>query len=264
MILDYLETHVVDHCNLRCSGCGHFSPLANASFAEPAKVQQDFERLAQLFDDISTIRLLGGEPLLHPGVITLFECVRSAFPRSRISIVTNGVLLARQPAQFWERCHANDILIQVTRYPIRQSLQKSEEMAHRFEVELETSDVVSVFHRFLNIQNNSDPQVSFRQCRSVFKCPFLKDGHIFLCPLPGNIHIFNSHFHTQTTTTSDDSISIFGDITGSDILDFLDRPSPFCRSCLSDWPAFDWSSGKLAMEEWTGSLNQIDVRSVKK
>ena len=34
-----LEIHVVDHCNLNCAGCNHFTPLAKPFFIEV----KDFE-----------------------------------------------------------------------------------------------------------------------------------------------------------------------------------------------------------------------------
>lgn len=30
--MNYIETHIVDHCNLKCRGCSHFSGLAEPSF----------------------------------------------------------------------------------------------------------------------------------------------------------------------------------------------------------------------------------------
>ena len=28
-MIEYLEHHIVDHCNLKCAGCSHFSCLAD-------------------------------------------------------------------------------------------------------------------------------------------------------------------------------------------------------------------------------------------
>lgn len=28
-MIGYIETHIVDHCNLKCRGCSHFSGLAD-------------------------------------------------------------------------------------------------------------------------------------------------------------------------------------------------------------------------------------------
>ena len=27
-MINYLEHHIVDHCNLKCAGCSHFSSIA--------------------------------------------------------------------------------------------------------------------------------------------------------------------------------------------------------------------------------------------
>jgi molybdenum cofactor biosynthesis enzyme MoaA len=64
--LRYVEYHLVEHCNLDCTGCGHFSPFAQEQFADPRSFEKDPAQLARLFGNIGKIRLMGGEPLLHP------------------------------------------------------------------------------------------------------------------------------------------------------------------------------------------------------
>ena len=65
--MNYLEHHIVDHCNLNCGGCSHFSPLADPWFEDFDTFKKDF---LQLYDithgNVGVIRLMGGEPLLHP------------------------------------------------------------------------------------------------------------------------------------------------------------------------------------------------------
>ena len=33
-MIDYIETHLVDHCNLKCKGCSHFSGIAPPFFKD--------------------------------------------------------------------------------------------------------------------------------------------------------------------------------------------------------------------------------------
>jgi molybdenum cofactor biosynthesis enzyme MoaA len=66
--LKYLELHLTDHCNLNCKGCGHYSPIAQENFASFVEFKKDMLRLGHLFRNIQIIRLMGGEPLLHPDV----------------------------------------------------------------------------------------------------------------------------------------------------------------------------------------------------
>lgn len=74
------EVHLADHCNLNCQMCDHFSPLANENFLSPDHYASDVERLSELFDhDANYIRLLGGEPLLHPQVVRFLKFQGSIF-----------------------------------------------------------------------------------------------------------------------------------------------------------------------------------------
>ena len=65
--MNYIEHHIVDHCNLNCAGCSHFSPLARPWIEDFETFKLDFKQLYNITKgDIHTIRLMGGEPLLHP------------------------------------------------------------------------------------------------------------------------------------------------------------------------------------------------------
>lgn len=253
MILDYLETHLVDHCNLNCRGCGHFSSISEKHFTSFSTFSRDFNRLKEIFDNISVIRLMGGEPLLHPDVPMFAACARTSFPKAGIWLVTNGILLPKQPEIFWETCFTNDIAVQITQYPIGLDLEGITKKAASFSVQLVISPAVSSFMQFMNPAGDSDPAVSFRNCQARFKCPFLRDGRISLCVLPATMHIFNQRYQTSIPVAEADSIDIFGHVQASDILDFLSRPSPLCRWCLADWPTFQWSVATKNIGDWTGS-----------
>src|SRR4030067_480702 len=80
-VLSYLEVQLVDHCNMNCSGCSHFSPLADKFFADIEQYDRDMKQLRQLVANIMTFRLLGGEPLLHPHVSMFLDSTRTWFPK---------------------------------------------------------------------------------------------------------------------------------------------------------------------------------------
>lgn len=216
MNLDYLETHLTDHCNLNCSGCGHFSPLSQPIFSKFDRFKIDLNRLKDLFENIATIRLMGGEPLLHPSILDFIEFTRSVFPKARITIVTNGILLLKQPNQFWEKCSQYRIVIQITKYPIFLDHDLIEKKRSKFNVKIETSATIEYFYRGLNISGDSDPNVAFQYCQSQFKCPFLKNGKIYICAFPALVHIFNHYFSKNICVTESDFIDIHQSIQGQD------------------------------------------------
>ena len=54
------QTHIVEHCNLKCRGCYHFSALAKEEYLSLEEYAEDIERLGDLFNrNIEEIILLG-------------------------------------------------------------------------------------------------------------------------------------------------------------------------------------------------------------
>ena len=94
-MIEYLEHHLVDHCNCNCAGCSHFSPLADPWFENLEDFKRDFKKLSEM-TEVQLIRLMGGEPLLHPQVGDFLKITRELFPKSQIQLVTNGLLLKKR------------------------------------------------------------------------------------------------------------------------------------------------------------------------
>ena len=89
--------HTNNHCNLNCAGCNHFAPLTKPHFIDIEQFQALLDRLRFLCGtrvQIRIIRLMGGEPLLHPQISDLVQMTRDAFQKTAIEIRTNGILLA--------------------------------------------------------------------------------------------------------------------------------------------------------------------------
>ena len=105
------ETHIVEHCDLNCRMCTHFSPLAVPRFAELSTFSRDLRRLRELFgDDVAYIMLLGGEPLLHPELPDFLCTARTFFPNTDVILYTNGLKLPQMNPVFWESCEATAFL----------------------------------------------------------------------------------------------------------------------------------------------------------
>ena len=78
--LQYIEVHLVDHCNLICDNCTYYSPYTPNKFADFSQFQKDFTRLSEICMYIRQIKILGGEPLLNPDIAQFLHCARSLFP----------------------------------------------------------------------------------------------------------------------------------------------------------------------------------------
>jgi organic radical activating enzyme len=247
--LRYVELHLTDHCNLNCKGCGHFSPIADKWYADPNEHAHDMYQLRKLFSTVDVIRLLGGEPLLHPKIEAFLLSTRSCFPKADIRIVTNGILLHEMPDSFWKTLRSCSIVLDITVYP---PLKKKEssfiQLANSKGVRVCTHEV-TLFHAFYNKKGDSKLS-TLQKCRTL--CAMLREGKIYICGVPALVHYFNKRFGTQIPGTGFADIYSSG-LTGWDVKKLLSKASTVCHYCTLGWenlPVFPWSTSNRTVAEW--------------
>jgi len=248
---------LAEHCNLRCVGCDHFAPIAEETFMDPGAFERDMRRLAYLAGDtVGTIKLMGGEPLLHPDKETFFAIAREQFPRSRIEVVTNGILLAAQNDGFWAACRERRITIVPTKYPLNIDWDaiieraRAESVGFNFysDTELKTS-----YHIPFDITGTRDSAEMFINCFHANNCRELLNGRLYTCTVrPHAVH-FNKAFGTDMLLSDDDSIDIHAARDMREVLEFLAKPIPFCRYCnvLGRTFGHPWGRSNKEQSEWT-------------
>jgi hypothetical protein len=198
--LDYVCLHLVEHCNLNCKYCDHFSPLAQEGFLDIKSFTHDMRRLSVLSNGlVGRIGLMGGEPLLHPELPSFLPVVRECFPQTLIQIVTNGILLLKQSDTFWQTCAHYKIEIVFTKYPISLAFDKIEHLAKENSVSFryysgDKNVQKTSYFVPLNLQGNSSPRINFLKCFHANNCIFLKCGKLFPCPIAPNANHFNEYF----------------------------------------------------------------------
>ena len=111
-----IEYHVVDHCNLNCAACEHFSNIAPEGYRDIDEFDKEIAAISAKVK-LDEFRIMGGEPLLHPKIESFFETARKHFPKTRITLCTNCVLLKKMNMVFWNSMRKNNIGISVTVYP---------------------------------------------------------------------------------------------------------------------------------------------------
>ena len=248
-VLRYVEVHLADHCNLNCKGCGHFCPIASERFVDLEQFSADLYRLSQLFRKIETIRLMGGEPLLHPGVTEALVVSRKFLPCTDIRLVTNGILLPKMGERFWRACKDNGVTIDLTKYPVSLDVAKIQRLAAERGVRIDVYEC-NQFIAAHNLKGDSNPRAAMNKCRAILYCPFLQEGMLYPCGLPALVHYFNKRFNTAIP--ADGAINIHdGRMTGRRILSLLDRPVPACRYCTAgEYVTFDWAVSRREISEW--------------
>jgi organic radical activating enzyme len=176
-----VEYNVTEHCNLACYGCDHASPLLPERFARLDDFVRDLEALATVLR-MGELRIVGGEPLLHPDLPAFLREGRRIGVADRIVLYTNGVLLHTAPEALWSSIDE----LYVSAYPGVRRRLGDEECARRCAehgVKL-TLDRVEVFSRSLlnhPIAERRLLQAVFDNCRVAAECPSVHDGRFYRC-----------------------------------------------------------------------------------
>lgn len=252
------ETHIVEHCNLNCQMCTHFSPLAQTEFADINLFEKDLQRLYELFvNDVSYIMLLGGEPLLHPLLTQFLKIARKVFLYTDIILYTNGLLIPKMNKAFFETCKENKITIILTRYPIQMDYNVVNDLLEKYGVVYKYCNTPGrekkSTHYPLDVRGSQNPENSFLHCDMANRCVFLKDGKLYTCAMLPNVHHFNKYFNLNLEVTPKDYIDIYEASNKTEILEFLASPPPFCRYCDVSHRTIlhEWKRSRHSLEEWT-------------
>ena len=259
--LFHLDVHITDHCNLNCRGCEHYSSISEPAFADLAATTREFERLAELFDTIEQIYLLGGEPLLHPEVEEFVRAARRSFPRTRLSLMTNGVLVSRMPASFWKTLHDTDTTLLCDSYPINIPVDKINSLGEEYGVAVEWMKAATEFFKIpLDVTGSCDPADSFDRCRGLSNCAIVRDGRLYPCAHIAYVDILQKRSGVEGIEPGEhDSISIWDGADGDEIIDFLMKPVPWCSHCDFDsFEEYPWSRGNGDPDEWFKTPGKVD------
>lgn len=251
------EVHVVDHCNLNCQMCDHFSPLAQPFFLKEENFENDMKRMAELFNgEAEYVRLLGGEPLLHPNIEGFFEIARRYFKNADIYLYTNGLLLPKVSEHFWKEIKKNSIKIWLTKYPIEFDYEKVEKKLKEEKIDFyyENPNWVKTSWKLpMNLLEKQNYRRNYMICTIGNMWPLLKNGILYPCPLPPNIEHFNKYFKKEIELSPMDGIDIYRAKDANEILDFLCRPIPFCGNCnvKERTRNYKWKTSKRSLDEWS-------------
>jgi MoaA/NifB/PqqE/SkfB family radical SAM enzyme len=232
-----LEVNVVDHCNLRCANCDHFSPVAAPNFLDATELHNDLVALAKVLV-IRELQLVGGEPLLHPGLLELVEVARSSGLARQITLITNGVLLHRADPRLFELLDG----LWISRYP--GVVQRYDEthlrsLAQEYGIWIWIKDTPTFGRKHLNRPNDDDALVQhiYFSCLDahIYSCHTVHQGRYYKCPPSVYMRQRLGRKGIKFENSSADSVPLHDNPNlRADIARFIasDVPLQACRWCL--------------------------------
>jgi organic radical activating enzyme len=272
--LEHIEIGIAEHCNLNCTGCDHFSPIAAEEYPDIHSFERDMERLAFLTHaKIKEITIIGGEPLLNKDAADFFYAVRKWFPcvprefipftypkkGTRIVLYTNGILLPRQTDAFWKSCKDNSVVIKITKYPIKIDMETIEKKCQEYGIILtappqikEKDRDAGMYQLIVSPDGKGNVKANWKYCIHNY-WPQLRNGKIYPCTTYACMYHFFRFFGIDDPVCDNDTIDIYKAKNLREIMHFLAKPIPGCKYC--DIGAYTyghkWGISKKDIGEWT-------------
>ena len=256
--LPYLEFHIADHCNMNCKYCEHYSGLVKTpKFTDLKRFTRDLEQLHKFIDDIGTIRILGGEPLLNPEVNEYVKLCRRLYPFANIFVVTNAILLPKMSDEFFNTLKENRAGIHISLYPPLESKMPAikkllQEKGVWFSVSDEPAKIFTIKQTLTRHEHKREV---FLQCFQSH-CHNIYEGKISACFLPFTTKYFNEYYGKNLP--EDGALDLYEDgLTTERLKRFLLTPFERCSYCTppveAKWdtvkypsPITDWTNDHLA------------------
>lgn len=227
-----IEINATRHCNLSCRGCSHSSPLEEYYVLQPEEINSSLRELSR-FLKVETVRIVGGEPLLHPNLSSLLCEVRESGIAERVCLVTNGILLDKIDKEILSSLDE----IQISLYPL------SEQILSRIYKNIGIANMackkVKVLkYSFFREAIMSDLTVNQVLCKRIYetcqiahywRCITVDQGFLYRCPQ--SMVLMRKQ---NLKENIEDKLEIKTIKKMEDVLNFLENNNPLkaCEGCL--------------------------------
>lgn len=245
-----IEINAVMHCNLACAGCSHASPIATHQVANLAEVSRDLAAL-DTAADVDEVRVVGGEPLLHPDLAGLLKTIRASGVGRTIRVITNGTRLHRAGWEWFD--HVDEVYVSV--YPgtsidqeaLRELVERGRASGKKVGI-----NKFAYFRPVIPLTRLTAEETAavFETCQvaHAWSCHTVQRGFVYLCPMTVDL----------PSVQSGESLSRCSlapvETLAERLSAFLGRsdPLPACASCLG-------SVGQLVPHRQTNRLTWLSL-----
>lgn len=238
-----LEHLLVDHCNLRCSGCSVHSPFLDERFSDLDMFKNDIEALSKVMK-VQLFRFIGGEPTLHPQLSEFVKVAKESGIAKIISICTNGTNLHKLSDEVFLNIDILDISVYTeTKINYKKQAEFIQEklsqiyQKYNHRVILNPSVLDEVFldlHSDDPFDENTTQQV-YNACENKEFCHSFRDGKFYQCDVitNKNQYLKNIGKPVDIDFAIEDTIDIHSDKLDTRLVKYINSRTPLkaCYYC---------------------------------
>jgi len=204
-------------------------------FVDPGALSSDLTALARSYH-ATVLKILGGEPLLHPNLLDVIMAARESQVAEKMEIWTNGLLLPRMERRVWEAVDSVRISLYPGRSLKQHQLDRCIDLAHRNNVPIRYKRY-QAFQESYSEQGTDDPSLVkkiYATCNEAhrWRCHTVANGWFFKCPQG---YMVPKGMSLGQEATYRNGIEIDDSPEFRDrLLSYLTSPEPLpaCRNCL--------------------------------
>lgn len=229
-----VEYSLTEHCNISCRACAHASPLLPEKYADLEGFTRDFEALTRAFHS-EELRIVGGEPLLHPQLLSFLREARRIGIADSIVLYTNGVLLHQAPEDLWSSIDE----LRISDYPgVRRRLTDAEcaQLCETHGVTLYIERYKTFAQTLVGKRIEAKlVKAIYRACQTATECHTVHDGRFYKCPMAPIMRSWLALRQIAFTSPASDGVDLHNNPTlRVDLERYLASPAPLaaCNYCL--------------------------------
>lgn len=237
--VEAFEIHVAEHCNLRCAHCCNMSPFVERKALSVEQIEATCDRMRSVLH-ADVIKIMGGEPLLHPEITEVIHVLRRSGVGDRVRLFTNGLRLRSMSDEFWA---ALDELT-ISNYqsaPVRPAiLELARERARRHDFVLNIKEV-GEFSQVLDpsFVPEDRARATFERCWLRHRCLIVRDDRFYMCTRAAYVRDFVQRVEHEAgppgvaIVRDDDGVPLRGDGLAQRLEHYLNRDDPLgaCHHC---------------------------------
>lgn len=197
-----IDFHLVDHCNLSCQCCSHYSCIAKERYVTMEELTYALHYANKIHP--TYFNLLGGEPLLHPEIDEMLALAGERLDTDiNARLFTNGLLLEKMSDDFWSNLRRYNIGLSLSNYPLSVDYAGLVALADKRGVNaaLVFSGACCFRKTLLSPEGKRDGEKSYSSCKGRLQ---IRDGRLYPCQYSAYIDALNERFQTAFHHTEGD------------------------------------------------------------